>query len=92
MSTEPKDKTATTGNASYPAGHTGNRIAPDPSDMGNKEYDTLRALLALRGHTLHRTSPSDGPVCYYAERWGQVRFLPTFEDARQFLVQIGGAA
>jgi hypothetical protein len=57
-----------------------------------KQCATLQANYALRGQTLHRTSPSDSPVSYYAERWGQYRYLPTFEDARQFLVQIGGAA
>ena len=40
-----------------------------------KQYATLRAQLALHGHALHRTSPTDGTVTYYAERWRLVRYL-----------------
>ncbi len=57
-----------------------------------KDFATLRAQFALRGHTLHRTSPDDGPVSYLAERWGLARYLHTLDDAQRFLVQIGGAA
>ena len=56
-----------------------------------KQYTTLRAQFALHGHALHRTSPMDGGVTYYAERWGLVRYLPTLDDARRILAQIGGA-
>ena len=56
-----------------------------------KQYATLRAQFALHGQCLHRTSPTDGAVSYYAERWGLVRYLPTLNDARRFLAQIGGA-
>jgi predicted nucleotidyltransferase len=56
----------------------------------DKAFSTLRAAFALRGHTLHRTDPADGPVTYWAERWGLVRYLPTIDTARQFLEQIGG--
>ncbi len=55
-----------------------------------KQFTTMQALFALRGHTLHRTNPSDGPQTYFAERWGLVRYLPTLDDARRFLAQIGG--
>ncbi len=88
--TTPKEKP--TGSVNYPAGHTDTRIATDPEDPGNKAFATLRAQFALRGHALHRTSSFDGVVTYYAERWGQVRYLPTVVDAQCFLVQIGGAA
>lgn len=88
--TTPKEKP--TGSDNYPAGHTDTRIVLDPADPGNKGFATLRAQFALRGHALHRTSSPDGAVTYYAERWGQVRYLPTVEDAQLFLVQIGGAA
>lgn len=57
-----------------------------------KQYATLRAQFALHGHALHRTSPTDGAVTCYAERWRLVRYLPTLGDARRFLGQIGGAA
>lgn len=56
-----------------------------------KQYATLRAQFAMRGHCLQRTSLMDGHVTYYAERWGLVRYLPTLDDARRFLAQIGGA-
>ena len=56
-----------------------------------KQFATLRAQFALHGHALHRTSPKDGAVTYYAERWGLVRYLPTLDAARRFLAQIGGA-
>ena len=58
----------------------------------DKAYTTLRAQFALQGHTLHRTSPTDGAVTYYAQRWGLVRNLHTLDDARRFLAQIGGVA
>ena len=32
----------------------------------------------------------NGPVTYWAERWGLVRHLPTLHDAALFLAQIGG--
>ena len=57
-----------------------------------KQFTTLRAQFAMQGHTLHQTSPTDGAVTYYAERWGLVRYLHTLDDARRFLAQIGGAA
>ncbi len=56
----------------------------------DKAFKTLQAQFALRAHTLHRTSPADGPVSYLAERWGLSRYLPTLDDARRFLAQIGG--
>ena len=57
-----------------------------------KQFAMLRAQFAMHGHCLHRTSPTDGAVTYCAERWGLVRYLPTLDDARRFLAQIGGAA
>ena len=56
-----------------------------------KQFATLRAQFVLHGHALHRTSPTDGAASYYAECWGLVRYLPTLDDARRFLAQIGGA-
>ncbi|HMP11179.1 hypothetical protein [Hydrogenophaga sp.] len=54
------------------------------------EYEALRAAYAMRGHTLRRTDPADGPVTYWAERWGLVRHLPTLHDVGMFLSRIGG--
>lgn len=68
----------------------GQIIAPHAVD--EKRFHTLRAHFALRGHTLRRTDPSDGPVSLYAERWGLVRYLPSLDDAQAFLAQIGGRA
>jgi hypothetical protein len=44
----------------------------------------------LHGHALTRSNPSDGPVTYYATRWGHVRHLPTLDDVKAFVRQIGG--
>lgn len=60
------------------------------SERDDKAFSTLRAAYAMKGHTLHRTDPADGPVTYRAERWGLVRHLPTIGAARRFLEQIGG--
>ena len=57
----------------------------------DKQFATLRAQFAMKGHAFHCTSPTDEAVSYYAERWGLVHRLPTLDDARQFLAQIGGA-
>ena len=61
-------------------------------DTEAKRFVTLKAQFALQGHTLSQSGPNDGPgpVSYLAERWGMARYLPTLEDAAQFLVQIGG--
>jgi hypothetical protein len=56
-----------------------------------KQFATLCAQFAMRGHCLQRTRLPDGPVSLYASRWGMVRYLPTLDDAKRFLAQIGGA-
>ena len=58
-----------------------------------KRFATLKAQFAQHGHTLHQSGPGDGPgpVSYLAERWGMARYLPTLDDAEQFLKQVGGA-
>lgn len=55
-----------------------------------KAFETLRASFAVCVHTSRRTAPTDGPVTYWAERWGLVRHLPTLHDVALFLTQIGG--
>ena len=55
-----------------------------------KDFSTLRAMAAMRGHQLHRSNPADGPLTYWATRWGVTRELPTIEDVRAFVRQIGG--
>ena len=58
-----------------------------------ERFATLQAQFAKHGHTLHQSGPNDGPgpVSYLAERWGMARYLPTLDDAEQFLKQVGGA-
>ena len=62
----------------------------NPMIIAEKRFSTLQAQFAIRGHALHRTSPVGGPVTYYAERWGLVRYLETLNDVERFLAQIGG--
>ncbi len=58
--------------------------------QAEKAFKTLQAQFSLRGHALHRASSASHQEAFYAERWGQVRYLPTLDDARRFLAQIGG--
>ena len=57
-----------------------------------KAFATLAARFALAGHTLTRSNPADGPVMYYAGRWGLSHTLDDLDAAAQFLTQIGGGA
>ncbi len=95
MHTDTTQKEMPTGSVNCPAGHTDRPILPTAQGLGNPEktFATLRAQFALRGHRLDRAFHGDSKEpTYYAERWGQVRHLPTLEDAKRFFVQIGGAA
>lgn len=58
----------------------------------DKAFCNLRAAFALKGTTLSRTDRADGVVSFYATRWGFVRHLGNFDEARDFLRLIGGAA
>jgi len=69
---------------------TPNDLDSPTSARNDQAFSTLRRAFALKGQTLHRTNPVDGPVTYWAERWGLVRLLPTIDTARRFLEQIGG--
>ena len=71
---------------------TSNTVATiiNGSAQTSNTFSTLAAEFALKGHTLHQTNPTDGPVTYWAERWGLVRHLPTLHDVALFLAQIGG--
>jgi hypothetical protein len=60
------------------------------AERDHKAFATLAEQLALHGHALTRSNPSDGPVTYYATRWGHVRHLPTLDDVKAFVRQIGG--
>lgn len=88
INTTPKEMP--TGDGNPTAGGAINDLDFPTTERSDKVFSTLRAAFAMEGHTLHRTDPADGPVTYWAERWGLVRHLPTIDAARRFLEQIGG--
>lgn len=55
-----------------------------------KRFATLAARYALSGNSLIRTERNDGPVIFYATRWGFSRALRDLAEAEAFLLQIGG--
>lgn len=63
-------------------------IFEQPTDDG-KRFATLRAHLALKGYSLHRTAADDGPVRFYVTRWSLVRELPDIAAVRAFAEQVG---
>jgi hypothetical protein len=50
-------------------------------------FTTLASQFTSTGHSLHYVKHSNS---FYAERWGHARHFSTLDDARKFLVQIGG--
>ena len=54
-----------------------------------KRFATLRAKLALAGHELIRTNEDDGPVRFYAGRWGCVRELRDVAAVHAFAAHVG---
>lgn len=79
---------ANVGGPAYTEANTG--ILGQPTDDG-KRFATLRAHLALKGYSLHRTAADDGPVCFYVTRWGMARELRDLAAVGRFLDQVGGA-
>lgn len=77
------------GNWHSTAGGTDTRIVGAGQTPG-KKFATLQARAALVGHALHEIITADGQARYLASRWGLTRELPTIEDVRQFVEQIGG--
>lgn len=69
---------------------THNDLNSPTGQRADKAFKTMAATLALQGHILTRSNPSDGPVTYYATRWGLVRNLPDLDAVAAFLRQIGG--
>jgi len=63
----------------------------EQSTDDGKRFATLRAHLALRGYSLHRTAADDGPVCFYVTRWGIARELRDLAAVARFLEQVGVA-
>lgn len=60
------------------------------AECDHKAFATMAAQCALQGHTLTRSNPNDGPVTYYASRWGLVRHLPNLDAVRAFVRMVGG--
>jgi hypothetical protein len=87
INTTPKEKAA--GGLHTTTATTINDLDYPTGERLDKAFATLRAAYAMHGHTLHRTNPTDGPVTFWAERWGLVRPLPTTDAAWRFLAQIG---
>ena len=56
----------------------------------DKAFHTLRARLALAGHTLSRTDARDGTRAYFVSRWGMVRELRDLEAVAALAKQVGG--
>jgi hypothetical protein len=67
-----------------------NHLDTPTAERSEKAFKSLQAAFALAGHTLARTEAKDGAVTYYATRWGHVRHLPTLDDVKAFVYQIGG--
>jgi hypothetical protein len=62
---------------------------PDSASFKPNEeaFTTLARQFAPTGHALHYVEHTNS---FYAERWGHARHFATLDDARKFLVQIGG--
>ena len=88
INTTPKEMP--TGDGNPTVGNTINALNLPTAECNDKAFSSLRVAFVQKGHALHRTDPADGAVTYWAERWGLVRYLPTFDTARRFLEQIGG--
>lgn len=56
----------------------------------DKAFHTLRAHLALRGYSLHRTAADDGPVNFYVTRCGVTSELRDLVAMARFLDQVAG--
>ncbi|MFY9480107.1 MAG: hypothetical protein WAQ08_20905 [Aquabacterium sp.] len=56
-----------------------------------KRISTLTAAAALAGYQIARTDPTDGPVRFFATRWGTTRDLGALENAERFIRVLGGA-
>jgi hypothetical protein len=59
-------------------------------NVDDKEFFTLRARLAILGHTLHRIKNDDESISFLSGKWGYSRELKTLDDVAKFLIQIGG--
>jgi hypothetical protein len=60
-------------------------FASHADDVQRKRFESLRALLAMKGHELHAT---DGGI-YIVRRWGLCRDLRDLAAVEQFAEQVG---
>ena len=65
----------------------GHPASAQPAD--GKRFATLAARLALAGWSLTRTDAGDGPVRFFAGRWGQARELASLDAVAAFAEQVG---
>lgn len=56
----------------------------------DKWFATLRAHLALKGYSLHRTAADNCLVCFCVTRWGMGRGLRDLASVARFLDQVRG--
>ena len=60
-------------------------------DADRKAFENLRAGCAFRGYSLARSNPNDGPVTYWASRWGLCTSeMRTLSEVAAFVQKIGG--
>lgn len=55
----------------------------------DKEFSTLRAMLAMRGFELHTLSEADGGTAYLVRRWSMTRELPDLPAVAAFAERAG---
>lgn len=64
----------------------------EAAPIEDKQFQTLRATLALYGHQLHRSDRADGSPVYFASRWDLVRHFDSLAQVRDFARMVGGAS
>lgn len=67
------------------AASTTNDLDSPTTERQKCAFVTLRKALAIKGFALFRTDPNDGPVTYWAERFGVVRMFSTLDEIQPFL-------
>jgi hypothetical protein len=56
-----------------------------------KRIDTVRARLALRGHTLHVVGAQGGETMFLVSAWGNSRTLASVDEVETFADIVSGA-
>jgi hypothetical protein len=64
-------------------------VGVSAADVERKRFETLRSDLAFTSTTLSRTDPLDGPVRYYAHKFGGlIKKLADLEAVAKFASQV----